>query len=397
MKNSNLLGVKKTLHRFVALACLLVAPTASAQVLSAGGLHTCAIDVGGEVRCWGWNDYGQLGDGSTKTRMLPVRVKNLGSGVVAVAAAYLHTCALRANGEVLCWGGNEYGELGDGTTISRRVPTRVEGLGPGSGVTAIALGGSHACALKSSGAVLCWGSDEFGQIGDGSSRGTRPLTPVLGLGPGSGVMAIAAGGEHTCAVKSDQSMYCWGFNSGGQLGDGTTISRNVNVAVRTLNAGSGVVSVSAGSGHTCAGRNDGAVLCWGWNKNGQLGDGTRSNRWVPGNVLGAGSGKGRVSAGDEHSCALAAHGVACWGSNGSGQIGDNSHVDRLLPTSVSMLDTDIDAIAVGYTHSCARKIDGVVVCWGNNNTGQLGNGSDITMSTPQVVLLDEIVFSDGFE
>ena len=398
MANSILLGAKKTLHRFVALACLLVAPTASAQVLSAGSHHTCAIDAGEGLRCWGDNRSGQLGDGSIKPRTLPVRVKNLESGVIAVAAtSSSRTCALRANGEVLCWGDNSDGQLGDGTTMSRRVPTRVEGLGPGSGVTAIALGGGHACALKSSGAVLCWGSDEFGQIGDGSSRGTRPVTPVAGFGAGSGVAAIAAGESHTCAVKFDQSVYCWGRNDdGGQLGDGTTMSRNVPVPVKTLGVGSGVVSVSTGALHTCATRNDGAVLCWGWNGDGQLGDGSTVQRLVPGFTLRTGIGVSQVNAGFKHTCARVENDAFCWGDNIWGQIGDGTRTERFFPTLVD-LSASIDSIAVGSFHSCARKITGAITCWGANHEGQLGAGVDSFSATPQVVLFDEVLFEDGFE
>ena len=133
----------------IALACLFVAPTASAQVLSAGSHHTCAIDGARGLRCWGSNEYGQLGDGTAVNRSLPVRVKHLDSDIAAVAAtSFSRTCALRANGEVLCWGANQFGELGDGTTIDRLVPTRVAGLGPGSGVAAIALGESTLALSK---------------------------------------------------------------------------------------------------------------------------------------------------------------------------------------------------------------------------------------------------------
>ena len=223
------------------------------------------------------------------------------------------------------------------------------------------------------------------------------MTPVVGLGPGSGVVAIAAGQGHTCAVKSDQSVYCWGDNQYGQLGDGTTINRTVAAAVRTLGMGSGVVAVSVGRAHTCVTRNDGAVLCWGGNGFGQLGDGTYNARLTPGYVLGSENSAVRVSARLVHSCAGTTHGVACWGNNVGGQIGDGTFTDRPFPTWASTLDTSVDEIAAGYMHSCARKVTGMIVCWGQNNAGQLGNGSDSTATTPQVVLINEVVFSDGFE
>lgn len=378
-----------------ALACLPAIPLAHAQVLSAGQSHTCAIDAGRGVQCWGDNSSGQLGDGSLINHALPARVKRLHSDVVAVAATSDQlSCALRANGEVLCWGGFR----------SVSVPTSVSGLGVDSGVTEIALGNRHACALRNNGEMLCWGSNEYGQLGTGAVDGSTDVpTQVTGFGPGSGAIAMAAGSEHTCAIKADQSVYCWGGNFGGKLGDGTTINRAVPTLVVTLGAGSGAIGVSAGREHTCAVRNDGAVLCWGANGYGQLGTGIMSSSLVPKLVLGTGSGAGaikvaKVSGFNYHTCILADDGAAyCWGYNGRGQLGDGTTTDRYVAAPVLTLNAGIEAIAAGGNHSCARKSTGALFCWGYNDSGQLGTGTQTDAVAPMAITLSDSIFVEGFD
>src|SRR5438477_3292852 len=163
--------------------------------ISAGAFHSCAITTGGGVKCWGWNDEGQLGDGTTVSRIAPVDLSGLGSGVAAVASGGYHTCALTTAGAVKCWG---FGILGDGTTNPSDVPVDVIGLG--SGVAAIASGSSSSCALTTAGAVKCWGDNTFGEIGDGTTFFAAAPVAVAGLG--SGVTAISVGGANACAVMS---------------------------------------------------------------------------------------------------------------------------------------------------------------------------------------------------
>ena len=385
------------------MACLLAASATHAHVLSAGFAHTCTIDAGGGVQCWGYNGNGQLGDGSTDSpRTLPVRATNLDSGIVAVAATSRErSCALRGNGEVLCWGANGAGELGDGTTIDRLIPTPVNGLGPGSGVTMIALGFNHACALRSDGAVLCWGNNSSGQLGTGTTSNVPvPTTHVFGLGAGSGTVAIAAGETHTCALKTDQSVYCWGGNGDGALGDSTTIDHVVPLPVATLGAGSGAVDISAGRNYSCATRNEGSLLCWGRNSYGQLGDGTTTTALLPKLILGTGGGAIEVSGMYNHTCARTGAGVLCWGTNTDGQLGDGSiSTDHYSPVAVQTLGADMAAVAAGAYHSCARKSSGTVLCWGGNFGGQLGIGELSRGSVMPVVvkLNDPPIFRNGFD
>jgi alpha-tubulin suppressor-like RCC1 family protein len=273
----------------------------------------------------------------------------------------------------------------------------VIGLGSGSGVVKIALGSNHACALRADGAVLCWGGNQYGQVGSDTSGGVLPPTVVSGFGPGAGVIAIAAGNEHTCAVKSDQAVYCWGRNTNGALGDGTASNRDVPTLVTSLGAGSGAAGVSAGSGYTCAVRYDGATFCWGYNGFGQLGDGTTTASLVPKLILGPATGAVEVNGLYGHTCARTATRVLCWGSNNTGELGDGTTVDRHFSVPVLTLGAGIDAIATGVGHSCARKSGGKVVCWGRNFAGQLGNGTFVDALTPQVVELNDSIFGDGFE
>ncbi len=339
--------------------------------VAAGDFHTCAVTSGGALQCWGANDYGELGDGTQTWRLTPVPVSGLGSGVVAVAAGYSHTCAVTSGGAVQCWGENAYGQLGDGTNTWRWTPTAVSGLG--SGAVAVTAGRDHTCAATGGGAVWCWGGNYEGQLGDGTQTMTR-LTPVAVSGLGSGVVAVAAGYYHTCAVTSGGVLQCWGNNDFGQLGNGTPASRLTPVAVSGL--GSGAAAVAAGGSRTCAVTSGGALQCWGDNSYGQLGDGTTTPRLTPTAVSGLGSGVVSVAAGARHTCAVTSGGaVWCWGHNSSGQLGDGTTTQRLTPVAVSGLGSGVVAVAAGSSHTCALTSGGAVWCWGSNSSGQLGDGS----------------------
>jgi alpha-tubulin suppressor-like RCC1 family protein len=354
------------------------------QAIDASEIHTCALTMGGAVKCWGFNNSGQLGDGSTTTRFTPVDVTGQDSGIQAISTGRDHTCALTISGAVKCWGRNSDGQLGDSSTITRLTPVDVTGLG--SSVQAISAGGSYTCALTTGGGAKCWGYNSSGRLGDGST--TTRLTPVDVTGLNSGVQAISAAISHTCALTTNGGMKCWGGNSNGQLGDGSDRERFTPVDVRDLN--SDVQAISAGWGHTCAVTTGGRAKCWGWNIHGQLGDGNRTNRLTPVSVTGLGNGVEAVAAGSSHTCALTMTGGAkCWGLNGSGQLGDGSTTNRLMPVNVAALDSGVQALSAGgYSlgggnyRTCALTTSGGVKCWGDNTYGALGDGGTTTRLTP---------------
>ncbi|MCB9787950.1 MAG: hypothetical protein H6744_14795 [Deltaproteobacteria bacterium] len=253
-------------------------------------------------------------------------------------------------------------------------------LTPGNhAVKAVTVGGGHACALMARGTVRCWGANDFGQLGDGSTESREVAAPVAGL---ELVKLIAAGTEHTCAAIADGTVRCWGSNDRGQLGDGTTEDSALPVVVTGLEF---VKALAAGDGHTCAIFGDGTMRCWGANDRGQLGDGTFEDSLVPAEVSGATYVKD-VACGAEHTCAVEANGiVACWGRGDSGQLGLGDFEDRGVWTPVASPQF-VTRVAAGDAHTCVRIGDGTAMCWGANDEGQLGvEGAMDTEALPLVV------------
>ncbi len=360
-------------------------PLLASQGMTVGGTpivggdrHSCALQASGAVLCWGSNSQGQLGNGTTNSSLGPVAVTGLGDAVALVAGPY-HACALQASGGVSCWGDNFNGQLGNGTT-SRAVvsPVAVNGL---SDAVALAAGIAHTCALQASGAVLCWGNNTFGQLGNASSNNSLSPEVVNGLGD---VVALAAGAYHTCALLASGAVRCWGYNGEGELGNGTTSTAVVSpVAVNDLGD---AVALSAGYRHNCALKASGAVLCWGFNGEGQLGNGTTSTAVVSPVAVNGLSDAVTLVAGGYHTCALQASGAArCWGYNSYGQLGNGTTNSSLCPVAVADL-SDAVALAAGGGHTCALQASGAMSCWGNNAFGQLGDATvdNKTYRTPVV-------------
>jgi alpha-tubulin suppressor-like RCC1 family protein len=346
------------------------------RLISAGIRNTCATTAAGALACWGHNTYGQLGDGSEDQRSVPDLVRGL-PPVSTVAVGYTHVCAATASGQAFCWGDNGFGSLGDGTTENRSVPVPVQDLS--SGVGALAAGAEWSCALTTSGAVQCWGFPErLANI----LEATAPI-PVGGLG--SGVVAISGSDFHTCVLRSNADVGCWGRNFNGQLGIGN-VDRVFGVRdVEELDED--VAAVTAGVEHTCALTTSGATMCWGLNSDGQLGDGTMQDRKKPTPVIGLPGDVVEIDAGATHTCALIDDGsVWCWGRQAYGQLGDATAARSSTPVQVGGLPGIVD-IEVGANHACAFADDFTLWCWGDNRYGQLGDGTKESSAIPVRVTL----------
>ena len=299
----------------------------------------------------------------------------------AISAGNSHCLLLDGDGTIWSWGRNSFGQLGDGSTADNYYPVPVDNL---SGVVAVAGGGSsHSLALKYNGTVWAWGGNGSGQIGDGTTTNRTTPTQVSNL---SNVIAIAAGNSHSLALTSDGRVWAWGSNSYGQLGDRTTTRRTTPVLVQNL---TDVVAISAGSSHSLALKSDGTVWAWGYNSSGQLGDGTTTNRSTPTQVLGL-THVTSISTKGSHSMALQDSSVWTWGSNTYGQLGDGTTTKRLTPVKVNI--ENVVAIAAGGFHSVVIKNDGTAWGWGRNQEGQLGDNTTTNRLQPvQTESLDDLV------
>lgn len=345
--------------------------TSGVTAVAASGSHACALTVGGGVKCWG-SSIGSYGG------LIPEDVTGLTSNVIAIAVGGSHACALMSTNGVKCWGSNSSGQVGDGTTSYRSNPVDVSGLS--SGVVDIAAGGNHSCAILSSGALRCWGENTYGQLGDASNTNRLSPVDVMGL---SNASTVAVGTEHTCALTAGGGVKCWGRGDGMRLGTG---GATTNTPQDVFGLTSGVTAISAGAEHTCVIVTGGGAKCWGSNMFGQLGivssSGTPYHNAV--DVTGLTSGVGAIAAGGYHSCAaLAGGGAKCWGQNTYGQLGNGTFSWRSIPTVVSNLSNDVAAVSPGARHTCALTTLGGVKCWGyNDNNGYLGNGSTTSSNTP---------------
>lgn len=348
--------------------------------IAGGGFHSLAVKSDLSLAAWGYNTNGELGDGTTNISLTPVQTLNL-TGVIASAAGDNHSMALLTDKTVSVWGDNTLGQLGIGTPDNETHTVPVE-LGGISDVVSLAAGSFHSMALKSNGTVWTWGDNNRGQLGDGTIDDKALPAKVLDPGDASGylqgVVAIAAGEYHSLAVKNDGTVWTWGWNTAGQLGDGSTDNSSIPVTVSGL---SNVKEVAAGSFHSLALQADGTVWSWGWNGMGQLGDGTIDDSWTPVEVSGL-TGVTAISSGSLHSMALKDGLISTWGLNSSGQLGNPAIVDiSNAPVQVSGL-TAVTAIAGGYLHSISLRVDGSVWTWGYNSSGQLGDDSQIDSFVP---------------
>jgi alpha-tubulin suppressor-like RCC1 family protein len=412
-------GMMRLRGALLLLALVVLAPTSylpasspdralasGVDEISTGGSHTCATTGAGVAKCWGKNDDGELGDNTLTDRHTPGNVAGLTSGVQDIAAGGDQSCAVRSNGGLKCWGFNRYGQLGNGTVTMSDSPVDVTGLT--LGVADVAAGLAHTCARTTNGAAKCWGRNDSGQLGATSSSMCQTLacstTPLDVAGLSSGVLALALGDAHTCALMSGGTVKCWGSNNGGQLGDGTQTPRPTPVDVCAAGATppcspgngnilTGVTAITAGALHTCAYVSIGSIYCWGLNAFGQLGIGAVPDfSATPLLIPELDDASLAVSAGAYHTCAItSANAVECWGRNDVGQLGaPSSEVCGLYACSTEPIPnglTGVSRLGGGSSsfHTCAMLSSGAARCWGYNARGQIGDGTTTNATPPQPV------------
>jgi alpha-tubulin suppressor-like RCC1 family protein len=381
-----------------ATADLVDLSSAGATGISSGGKITCALLSNHRVGCWGGNGSGELGDGVSShghadtegfdLSPTPVQVKGI-TTATQVSAGEETTCAVLSNHTIECWGANSAGELGNGASENATVysSTSVQ-VGGVSNAVSVSVGSTHGCAVLSDQTVECWGDNNVGELGDGSAGGYKSTSvQVEGI---TTATQVSAGFGHTCALLSGGTVECWGANDGGQLGNGSTERGSPSpVPVEGI---TDATQVSAGKDNTCALLSNHTIECWGANNFGQLGNGSADlgYRSTPVQVKGITIAV-RISVGDDHACALLSGGaVECWGDNDFDQLGDpeighavNSHSST--PVRVKEL-INAQELSAGGDHTCALLSNHTVRCWGDNYFGELGNAKTTNSSTPVQVV-----------
>jgi alpha-tubulin suppressor-like RCC1 family protein len=366
-----------------------VSNIANATAVASDDAHSyCAIVGSGAIDCWGSNMSGQLGNGATSNSSIPVAVTGITTAISVTGDGDGSYCAVLESGDVNCWGANSFGQLGDGTATASSVPVVVTGITTATAVTGD--GDGTYCAVLESGDVNCWGANSFGQLGDGTKTTSLVATAVTGLTNASGVSSDDV--DSFCAEQSSETVACWGANFAGELGNGTTTLSTVPVAVTGITTASAVSDDGAES--YCALLASGAVDCWGFNAFGQLGNATTVSSSVPVAVSGIFSATSVVSDSENSYCAvLGSDGVDCWGANSSGELGNGTTTASSVPVPVSGVSS-VAAVTGGDNPSgdnersyCAVFASGGrISCWGSNKFGELGNATTIDSSTPVAVV-----------
>jgi len=360
------------------------------STLDAGGDTTCSILADETLVCWGSNAMGQLGIGSTSSSSVPVTVSlPVGAVPVSVAVGGEHVCVVMADGDVLCWGANDRGQLGAGfICIYGSISNGCNGnfgienpvqanLPNGLNATAITAGDRHTCALLENGRIYCWGANDDGQLGIGST--TDQSSSLMVLQGFERAIRVEAGSEHTCAILTNDSLKCWGGNTFGQLGDGDTQSSSTPSAV-SMPIGRSILDIATGGYHTCALLDSGAVHCWGRNSYGQLGDGTTIGTITPTAIsLPNGSLASSITAGEGHTCVITQrHDLLCWGSNQNGLIGGGSAFNTTPAALNPSIELDAILVTAGGRHTCLLMVTMDVECIGKNADGQLGDSTTLS-------------------
>ena len=349
-------------------AAVAAATTLTFYQLSGGqNQYTCGVTPEYRAYCWGWNDRGQLGDGTKGTaRLIPVAVATT-LRFRQVSAGASHTCAVTPDNRAYCWGSNAIGALGDGTTNDHYSPVAVAG---GRQFRQVDAGVDFTCGISyPDNRVFCWGNNWAGQLGDGT---TTPRLKPVAVGAALYFNQVRAGAFHTCGITTTNRAYCWGYNIYGRLGDSTNVTRLR--PTRVAAGGRLFTQLDAGGDHTCAVTTTNLAFCWGDGRSGALGNGKTLVSFWPRAVAG-GLSFTRVTTGYGHTCGESTGKKAyCWGNSARGQLGDGTTADRLTPVPV-VGGHFFAQVSAGAEHACGKTPAGVAYCWGNNLLGALGDGT----------------------
>jgi len=362
------------------------------SVLATGSGHSCAILDNGSAMCWGLDNYGQLGDGGdTTNRNKPTTYVSIedGQSVTQIYAKQSRTCIVLNDNTASCWGFNEDGQAGDDSTNRYKSPSAKVQFPDGKRVKSMGMGLKHTCAILEDDTLTCWGLDSHGALGNGDSDTSDKYTPQTITTPSDRkVVKVEPGAMHTCILLDDGGVMCWGRDNLGQLGNGDTSdtihapSSNVE-----LPEGRAATDLSVGDHHSCALLDNGSVACWGQNNHGQLGDNTTTNRPIPiYPYLPAGSLAVSVAVGPFNTCAILENSsLYCWGHNGYGRLGIG--VTGGVYTTPMFVEgpTNIVDLSVNYDHTCGLSENGSISCWARGKYGQLGNGQWGDKNTLQLV------------
>ena len=327
---------------------------------------------------WGRNNLGQLGDNTAVSKSSPVQTIAAGTNWKQVSSGFIHTAAIKTDGTLWLWGKNNIGQLGDNTAVTKSSP--VQTIAAGTNWKLVSGGSNHTAAIKTDGTLWLWGYNSYGQLGDNTI--VNKSSPVQTIAGGTNWKQVSSGGsKHIAAIKTDGTLWTWGYNSYGQLGDNTAVSKSS--PVQTISGGTNWKLVSSGAYHTAAIKTDGTLWTWGYNSLGALGDNTAVNKSSPVQTIAAGTNWKLVSGGAFHTTAIKTDGTLwTWGYNNNGQLGDNTRVNKSSPVQTISGGTNWKLVSSGYYHTTAIKTDGTLWLWGYNSYGQLGDGTIANKSSP---------------
>ena len=355
------------------------------QSISAGYKQSYAIKNDGTLWAWGYNLYGQLGDGSTSNKNIPTQI-GTEQDWQSISSGTHHTIGIKSNGTIWAWGRNNNGQLGDGTTISKYTPIQI---GNDNNWQSIATGAQCSFAIKNNGTLWAWGANIEGQLGDGTY--TNKLTPIQ-IGSDTNWIKVTAGQEHTLALKNNGTLWAWGNNYFGQIGNGTSFN-HYNLP-QQVNSITNCQFINAANDQSFIIKTDGTLWAWGYNESGQLGNGTFNNSIFSPTIIGSDTNWQSVEASTAYTIAKKTNGtIFSWGDNSFGQLGDGTTVDKLIPTQIGTL-SNWQIIATGYGQSLSLKNDGTLSIWGWNDQGQLGDGTTVDKHSPIIITCNTLGISE---